>query len=189
MIAANKDPAMGPSGYARIADDFYPTPAWCTEALLKYFTPRGMIWEPACGLGHISKVLEAAGHTVHSTDLIDRGFGSSNRNFLMQMMPPGVGTIITNPPYSGDLPQQFVLHALKLTEPAKGSVATLLRNEYDSASGRTALFRHPAFSMKLVLTKRPRWIEGSTGAPRHNYSWFCWDWATVGTAPTIVWDR
>jgi len=36
---------------------------------------EGQIWEPACGDGAISRVLEAAGYQVISTDLIDRGYG------------------------------------------------------------------------------------------------------------------
>jgi hypothetical protein len=29
--------------------------------------------------------------------------------------------------------------------------------------------------MKLIVTKRPRWIKGSKGSPRHTYAWYVWD--------------
>lgn len=70
----------------------------------------------------------------------------------------------------------FLRHALALTEPVKGRVAMFLRNEFDCAKGRMDLFSHPSFVGKVVVTERPRWIEGSTGSPRHSYSWFVFDW-------------
>ena len=39
--------------------NFYPTPPEATRALLSVETFDGPIWEPACGQGHIAKVLEA----------------------------------------------------------------------------------------------------------------------------------
>lgn len=182
---------MGVLGYDRIDDDFYPSPAWCTEALLRNFKPEGKIWEPACGEGHISKVLQAHGLETYSTDLVDRGYGEDHQDFLSYQSLPdqNIRSIVTNPPYSGSLPSDFILKSLELLKPVGGSVAMLLRNEYDCAAKRTNLFRHPAFTLKLVLTSRPRWIEGSTGSPRHNYSWFCWSWESASQPPTIKWDK
>jgi hypothetical protein len=59
---------------------------------------EGDIWEPACGDGAISKVLETAGYRVVSTDLIDRGYGAGGHNFLKSTKPLAKN-IITNPPY------------------------------------------------------------------------------------------
>jgi hypothetical protein len=135
--------------------------------------------------------VQALGYPTYSTDIVDRGYGDDTGDFLaFQGLPdPTIKSVVTNPPYLGTLPVDFISKALSLMEPVKGSVAMLLRNEFDSASKRTKLFRHPAFSMKLTLTSRPRWIEGSTGSPRHNYAWFIWDFDTVGTPPTITWDK
>jgi len=44
----------------RAAYEFYPTPPEATRALLSVECFEGDIWEPACGDGAISKVLEAA---------------------------------------------------------------------------------------------------------------------------------
>ena len=82
----------------RAAFEFYPTPPEATRALLSVESFEGDIWEPACGDGAISKVLEAAGYQVVSTDLIDRGFGAGGHNFLKSSRPLAKN-IITNPPY------------------------------------------------------------------------------------------
>ena len=81
----------------REVDDFYPTWPGATEALLRVETFDGAIWEPACGEGDMSRVLEAAGYDVISTDLIDRGYGEAPRDFLMEWTPRAPN-IVTNPP-------------------------------------------------------------------------------------------
>lgn len=82
----------------RAAYEFYPTPPEATRALLSVESFEGDIWEPACGDGAISKVFEAAGYQVVSTDLIDRGYGVGGHNFLKSDKPLAKN-IITNPPY------------------------------------------------------------------------------------------
>ena len=86
---------------SRNAADFYATPRECTNALLDNFDwlfRGGRIWEPACGDGAISKVLEGRGYEVVSTDLHDRGYGESGMNFLTAEC--ACGGIITNPPFN-----------------------------------------------------------------------------------------
>ena len=73
------------------------------------FSP--VIWECACGEGHLSKVLEQHGFEVISTDLIYRGFGDSEPlDFLKESLEDFEGDIITNPPYKYAL--EFVEQAL-----------------------------------------------------------------------------
>lgn len=177
------DPAMGNLGYERQSSDYYPTPAWCTEALLREL-PKGRaderVWEPACGDGRMSEVLIQKYHVI-STDLVDRGYSPGGVDFLAQTEMQGNSShIVTNPPY--EMAEEFLRHALALTKPHSGLVAFLLRNEFDSAKTRRDLFANPPFWKKLVLTKRPRWFEGEGASPRHNYSWFIWDWSHQGDA-------
>lgn len=105
------------------------------------------------------------------------GFGAlEDEEKVREIGAPRPDAIITNPPY-GKIARRCIEHALKLMEQEKGFVAMLLRSEYDSAVTRKHLFRdHPAFRAEVKLLFRPRWVEGSKGAPRHNYSWFIWDW-------------
>jgi hypothetical protein len=47
------------------------------------------------------------------------------------------------------------------------------------------------FTSKYVLTKRPEWVEkdeneGKTSGPRHNYSWFQWDFFMPLHIPKVV---
>lgn len=92
--------------------------------------------------------------------------------------------IITNPPY-GKLAAKAALHSIRLMEQEMGIVAFLCRHEWDAAAGRRHLFDHPAFSAKVVLRHRPRWIAGSKGAPRHSYAWYVWDWTKARSAPNV----
>ena len=55
--------------------DYYATDPQAVEMLLDLEPFAQVIWEPACGEGHISKVLADHGNEVISTDLIYRGFG------------------------------------------------------------------------------------------------------------------
>ena len=90
---------------ARQKDDFYATPLEATNALLNVESFDGKIYEPCCGQGHISKALINHGYEVESTDLVDRGYGQSNIDFLMELEVRE--NIVTNPPY-GRLLMQFV---------------------------------------------------------------------------------
>jgi 2-polyprenyl-3-methyl-5-hydroxy-6-metoxy-1,4-benzoquinol methylase len=59
-------------GTNREVNDFYPTSPEYTEALLAVHKFHGSIWEPACGAGDMSQVLEEHGYTVYSSDLYSR---------------------------------------------------------------------------------------------------------------------
>lgn len=196
------DQAMGTLDYERVENEFYPTPAWCTEGLCDIgydlIWPHDSIWEPAAGRMDISKVLTKYGHTVANSDLVcyDKNLPiQTGIDFLdTKEMLNDSTAIVTNPPYGKvgkkTLSDEFVRHALNLTEPVMGAVAMLLRNEFDCAKGRRDIFQdNKAYAAKLVLTSRPRWFPDSTGSPRHNYSWFIWDWtrtqATETPEPTI----
>lgn len=109
----------------RVPHDFYPTPPEGTRALLSVERFTGSIWEPACGNGAISKVLQEHGYKVASTDLIYRGYGTGGTNFLTQSASRGIN-IITNPPYGRGLADAFVSHSLALVATTGGSVAMLL---------------------------------------------------------------
>lgn len=165
------------SGYARVAFDQYETPEWVTEALLPHLS-RFSVWEPACGSGKMARVLDRAGRIVTKTDI------QTGDDFLSCARPVCAGSIVTNPPYS--LATQFIERALQITERFSGEVAMLLRTDFDHAKSRRHLFAdHPAFSKKLVLTKRIQWFEESKSSPSFNHAWFIWDWQHQG-APTIA---
>jgi hypothetical protein len=165
------------SGYQRKERDRYETPSWVTEALLPHIPERvSKLWEPACGSGKMVRVLEAAGYAVHATD-IEQG-----QDFLDGDLTPGarIHGIITNPPY--EFAQEFIERALGISE----YVAMLLRADYDSAMTRQHLFGGCfIFARKIVLTKRIKWFEDTTGSPSFNHAWYVWDHQHQG-APTLA---
>jgi hypothetical protein len=207
--AAQNDPAMsGQLDYERHDHDFYATPQENVDCLHLVEPLDGTVWwEPACGTGNISqRVTQLTGSDVISTDLIDRGFGLGDVDFLQieridhedgvnsLVMKDGtrhcfvgqqITGIITNPPFD-DLAELFIRHAIKLMKPVNGKVIMFLRNEFDCGKTRRGLFNGMSpefpFAHKIVVTKRPRWIEGSKGSPRHSYAWFVWDFAHEGGA-------
>lgn len=42
----------------RVENDYYATPFWATQAILEREPLNGSIWEPACGEGHMGKILK-----------------------------------------------------------------------------------------------------------------------------------
>ncbi len=168
------------SGYQRKERDCYETPAWVTEALMPHIPGSIVIWEPACGSGKMVDELKRNGYEVRATDI------ETGTDFLNETCDWTADAIITNPPYLWAV--QFIERALMLTKESRGLVAMLLRTDFDHAKTRRRLFGgHRAFAKKLVLTKRIRWIEGSTGSPSFNHAWFIWDWKKpYQNLPTIA---
>lgn len=176
------------SGYERKPRDFYATPSWVTEVLLPFLPDDAIVWEPACGAGAMVRVL-AQRHAVVATD-VEPGPDHIQGDFFRWSSPPRAGklkpnVIVTNPPY--DKAQEFTEHAIALMQPFGGMVAMLMRIDWDSASTRRHLFAGcPAWSKKIVLTKRILWFKpppGSTGkSPSENHCWMIWDWKQRGRA-------
>jgi hypothetical protein len=138
------------------------------------------VWEPACGSGKMVRVLKTWFDGAYGTDI-------ANGIDFLEQTETGMDAIITNPPY--ELAQEFIEHALHLTQKDEGVVAMLLRTDFDHAKTRQHLFgKCPQFSEKVVLLKRIRWIEGSTGSPSFNHAWFIWDWQNNGRPPTIAYQ-
>ena len=165
--------------------DFYPTPSWATRALLDHESFEGSIFEPACGDGSMSKVLEKNGLEVLSADLYDRGYGHTGLScdFFKSNQP--FDNIITNPPYN--IAGKFLLHALSLS---RNKVAFLLRLAFLEGAERqreifskTPLARVWVFSERVTFyPKGEERISGGTTA----YAWFVWDHAHIGS-PEIKW--
>lgn len=119
--------ASNHSDVDREINDFYATPDIATKPLIDYLKTNypdvcnGFIWEPACGMGHISQLLMDEGFNVISTDLIDRGYRpgcyGEDYNFLSEENNNTNMHIITNPPYK--YAQEFVEKALNIMKDGK----------------------------------------------------------------------
>lgn len=181
--AATQTRLIGGAMVGRQKDDFYPTPPEATEALLSVERFDGAIWEPACGDGAISRVLEAHGYTVQSTDLVDRNYGIAHIDFLMerQILP----NIVTNPPFK--LANQFVRHAVSLTT---GKVAMLLKIAFLEGVERSRLFRETPLARVHVFSKRVTFRNTERGDVNGSgmmaFAWFVWEHGHIGK-PELGW--
>lgn len=156
------------SGYQRKERDCYETPSWVTEALVLHLPrPPMLIWEPAAGGGKMVGALASAGFKVIGSDI------TSGHDFLVQTFAKPFRAIVTNPPY--ELATEFIERGLARM-PADGLVAMLLQTDFDHAKTRRHLFADCAsFAKKLVLTRRIRWFENSSGSPSFNHAWYLWN--------------
>ena len=166
----------------RPENDFYPTPPAGTLGLLKFESFAGDIWEPACGDGSMSKVLESEGYKVVSTDLQPRGYGEQGDFFFYgSLLAPN---IVTNPPFR--LAQEFADRALalgcnKLALLCK--LAFLEGQERGNWFPRTPLKNVYVFSERLTMTRNG---EPQTGGGMIAFAWFVWESGYSGK-PMIGW--
>lgn len=161
--------AGGNSATGRKQDDFYATTDTnVTEALLQEFSFDGTIHECACGTGEMAEVIKKYGYEVVATDLVDRGYGLCNIDFL-SLAQPAAPIVITNPPFV--IAADFIRHGvgeLKLE-----CMALLLKATYFHAESRKALFdRFPSAYVCPLL-----WRPDFTGQKRPvmEFAWFIWD--------------
>lgn len=171
----------------RAKHDYYATDPQAVEMLLTLEAFAPVIWEPACGEGHISKVLAAHGYEVISTDLVYRGFGEPEpMDFLTETFPDFEGDIITNPPYSAGL--EFVTRALETVRPG-GKVAMFLKVQFLEGKRRGELFAKTP--PRTVYISRSRLACAKNGDFSHiekaiAYAWYVWEKGFTGD-PVIKW--
>ena len=159
-------------------EDFYATEPNAAKLLLELETFSPNIWECACGDGSLSKVFESAGYNVKSTDLINRGYGIPNVDFLKHDKF-WEGDIITNPPYK--FGKEFVEKALSIIPKGK-KVAMFLKLQFMEGKARKHLFvEYPpkviyVSSSRLLCAKNAEFdkmIEGGGSAVA--YAWYIWE--------------
>ena len=168
-------------------DGWHPTPPRGTRALLSRESFHGTIWECACGDGAISRVLDAVGHTVISTDLFDRGCGRGDHDFLADHTT-AADHIITNPPYSP--PVGLAAHGLfRMRSPASGlggTVCMLLPINWEAAQSHlmAKCCRKYTFSRRLAMHRGG--YTGKKGSPQLNVAWYVFSNEHSGGAITEV---
>ena len=158
----------------REESDFYATSPVAAEWLVKIENLHHNIWEPACGLGHLSKVFESHGYEVRSTDLIDRGYGTGGVDFLKTSEIWG-GDIATNPPYK--YAEDFIKHALDHVKDG-AKVCMLLKVQFLEGKARKKLFEK--YPPKTVWVSSSRIKHGMNGDFSRSNSmmaiaWYVWE--------------
>ncbi len=154
---------------------------------------EGLIWEPACGEGHISEVLIANGHAPVSSDLYDRGYGVPGVDFVNPSgMWQAVRThnVITNPPFDRGLEEAFIHRALEVAE---NKVAMFLRLAFQEGVGRAErIFLNPdkrpsriwVFSERVTLYRNG---VQTGGGGTTAYMWMVWDAKDRGKETVTRW--
>ncbi|WP_242220030.1 SAM-dependent methyltransferase [Shinella zoogloeoides] len=168
-------------------DNLYQTPPEAMHALLALEDFSPTVWEPACGRGAISGMLEAAGYAVVLSDVVD--YATADASGELQAVidfretKRGDGEchdIVTNPPY-GEVMNAFIAHALRVHKPRK--MALLLNsNAYFGFEDPDRVFimetcppaRRYAFSRRLPMMHRDGW-DGPKASSQMNTEWFVWE--------------
>jgi hypothetical protein len=173
-------------------DDF-PTPPWATRALLEHVLKNDShsfadlnCLEPACGAGHMAKVLAEYFNAVTCCDIHDYGFGHQ-RDFLKGPYPLDCWDwVITNPPFR--LAEDFVLRSLEV---ARTGVAILARTVFIESVGRyEKLFKSRPPTTYAQFTERVPMVKGRLdrrATTATSYCWLVWLRSAIIDAPRLVW--
>jgi len=151
--------------------DFYPTPPDVTQALIDTgCIPKGCIWEPACGDGHMGFVFEKNGYSVLASDIRATPYAHFQRDFMAAPLPAPVTAVVTNPPFN--LSTEFIQRCVDLRIPV---FAMLLKSQYWHSQKRAALFEKYPPAYVMALTWRPDFCFGDRGgAPTMECIWTVW---------------
>lgn len=169
-------------GAIRREADYYPTPAWCTRALLRAVPgvfDRGDVVDPFAGDGAILRVVREAGATPWAVELRREcwadlvqvcGHGAVIIGDALRLHRADVEdavrlNVVTNPPYS--LAQEAV-ESWVGTTPA----AFLLRLGFLGGQRRAAWWQKWQPAQIHVMPRRPSFTGAGTDATE--YAWFVW---------------
>jgi hypothetical protein len=182
VMAQRTEPADSP-------DDF-PTPPWATRALLEHVLDTESLatltcLEPACGAGHMAKVLKEYFAEVKYADAHHYGYGPVRDFLTYPYEANAVDWVITNPPFR--LAEEFVIRSLKV---ARRGVAMLARTVFLESSGRYREIFQPSppshfaqFVERVPMVKGRLDIKATTAT---GYAWFVWD-KRAETPPRLMW--
>lgn len=175
----------------REANDFYASDpnnlVRFLPVMARDFTLADKVWEPFCGMGHLSEVLRATGREVRSTDLINYGYNHQDGtyDFFTQSLPFD-GDILSNPPFK--LAEESITHSLELI-PEGRKVIMFLRIQFLEGMGRyNNLFRNGCLKYVYVyVTRANTAINGEfetykKSAPAKCYAWFVFEKGYKGDA-------
>ena len=164
---------------AKDSKDDFPTPPWATRALLEHVLPRyGDIrkltcLEPACGAGHMDKVLTEYFAQTHASDAFDYGYDKVRDFLTAPYEARSFDWVITNPPFRSA--EEFVAKARGI---ANVGVAILARTVFIESVGRyerlfaphpPAVFAQFVERVPMVKGRLDKHASTATG-----YAWFVW---------------
>jgi len=161
-------------------DDF-PTPPWATRALVEHvlgkpeqFKSQSCL-EPACGEGHMAKVLVEYFGEVRASDIYPYGFGEVKDFTTAPLEVNSVDWVITNPPFK--LGEDFILRALSI---ARAGVAMLTRTVFIESVGRySRIFSITPPTKFAQFVERVPMVKGRLDPKASTATGYCW----------LVWEK
>lgn len=141
------------------------TPAYALDPVLPYLDSRWLIWESACGLGHLSDALRRLKYQVIDSDI------TAGLDFFVYS-PPRFDCQLTNPPYS--LKLTWLKHSYELNRP----FALLLPVEILGVGQAQILFEK--YGVEVILLNRRVDFKTSRTAFSKSSCWFPSCWITWG---------
>lgn len=158
----------------RHEDDFYATPAWCTEALIQAapaIGSCGSVLDPCCGDGAILDVFSTKTYGIEINEgraatAMLKGHAVRQDDALAANWPTA-DAIITNPPFF--LAMEFLQKAIARAWETEAYVAFLLRLNWLGSKKRKEFHqKHPADL--YIMSRRPSFIGGATDSIE--YAWY-----------------
>lgn len=182
--------ASNHSEQEREENDFYATDPRAVEMLLKLEKFSDFIWEPACGNGHMSKVLENRGYLVRSSDIVKRDYDWCYESDFLKCDEIWEGDIITNPPYK--YAKEFAEKALEVVTDGH-KVAMFLKLTFLESKKRRELFDKYPPKVIYVSSSRLQCARNGDFEKYKNgvgtaiaYAWFVWEKGYKGD-PVVRW--
>ena len=163
--------------------DFYETPGKAIQGLLRNEEFPGTVWEPACGAGAISDVLQSAlgPDNIQCSDINPQGNGAQF-DFLRGKYPgERPDHIITNPPFN--MAEAFLVQSKKY---ARKKVAFMLRLLWLESKKRYPMFHDKLFPLKAVYVFPNRIQMKGDESGLVAFAWYVWDKEWKGE-PVIRW--
>jgi hypothetical protein len=176
----------------REENDFYATPPMEVFNILQYEKLIGTVLEPCCGMGHMAEGILKCGinNKLIATDLIDRGYGQGNIDFVTYDYNRRFDNVITNPPFK--YAKEFVGRALQISNKY---VIMLLKIQFLESKIRKEFLVNSPLKYIYVFSERQSTLkDGLEINPMNNkpwsttllLAWFIWEVGYEGE-PVVRW--
>ena len=163
----------------REKDDFYATPPLAVRELLNLELFNTNIWEPCCGMNHITAVLRNNLYNVRTSDIVDRVHdGSVEIIDFLSYQDTWDGDIITNPPFK--YATEFVYKCLDILKPG-AKLAMFLKLTFLETKKRKKLFKKYPPKVIYISSSRLGCSQTGTFDKTGNavyavaYCWYIWE--------------
>ena len=155
--------------------DYYATDPNALTSLLRMKELPKVVYECACGAGHLAEVLVKHGHSVVATDLMSRGYGVGGVDFLkVEKLPEDCNCILTNPPYKFTM--EFIEHSLELLPEGGEAIFLLNVNALSGKARYERFYKHGVLKEVFVFPRRIQCAKNGDFASQNgsavNYAWF-----------------